>query len=76
MNRSKLTLRPKPAQLGQLKHTQPPADPVKIALSLLIGTRYVSREGRYTQQVRIEVVPGRSNELTWVDVPLVPEVYG
>jgi hypothetical protein len=70
-----LTLRPAPARMAQV-HKPVPPDPAKIALSQLIGLRYVSREGRYTQQVRIEMAPGVSNELTWVDVPLVPEVYG
>lgn len=71
MSRTKLTLRPPPAKLRSF--TPPPADPQKIALSQLIGLRYISRQGRYTQQVYIEATSG---EHTWVDVPLVPEVYG
>lgn len=68
-----LTLRPAPATV---KPPPPvPADPYKIALSVAIGLRYVSRGGRYTQQVYI-ALPSASNERTWVDVPLVPEVYG
>jgi hypothetical protein len=68
-----LTLRPSPARMASApKPVQP--DPAKIALSQLIGLRYISREGRYTQQVYIGVPS--TNERTWVDVPLVPEVYG
>lgn len=67
-----LTLRPSPARMTQLQKPVPP-DPTKIALSVSIGLRYVSREGRYTQQVLIQT---EALDRTWVDVPLVPEVYG
>lgn len=67
-----LTLRPSPANVKP-KPLPPPPNPLKIALSEKIGLRYILREGRHTQQVRIEQP---SREWTWVDVPLVPEVYG
>lgn len=51
-----------------------PPDPVKIALSLQIGMRYVDRKGRYTQQVQLFLEA--KQEHTWVDIPLVPETYG
>lgn len=55
---------------------QPPADPVKIALSLQIGFRYVDRKGRYTSQALVTIVKEGTSEQTWVDIPLVPETYG
>jgi hypothetical protein len=75
VNRKTLTLSPSPARL---KRPPPPvpADPLKIALSVAIGLRYVSRGGRYTQQVYVSVGDHAPNERTWVDVPLCPEVYG
>jgi hypothetical protein len=65
MNRTKLTLR-KPT----------PADPIKIALSLQVGLRYVDRNGRYTAQALVTICPADHAEQTWVDIPLVPETYG
>ncbi len=65
MNRQKLTLR-----------KQPPADPIKIALSLQCGLRYVDRGGRYTAQALVTICPADHAEQTWVDIPLVPETYG
>jgi hypothetical protein len=50
-------------------------DPAEaIALSLQIGKRYVDRKGRYIQQVYVRLE--ESTDHTWVDIPLVPEVYG
>lgn len=74
MSRKTLTLRPAPARFPKPQAPTPP-DPHKIALSLALGLRYVCREGRYTQQVYIPMTVG-ANERTWVDIPLVPEVYG
>lgn len=74
MSRRTLTLRPSPARLPK-PQAPTPADPHKIALSLALGLRYICREGRYTQQVFIPD-SASANERTWVDIPLVPEVYG
>jgi len=63
--RAKLTLR-----------KQPPADPIKIALSRQIGLRYVDRQGRYTAQAWVTILNADHAEQTWVDIPLVPETYG
>ncbi len=79
MKRTTLTLRPAPAQM---KPEPPPvlSDPVKIALAQSIGFRFISRKGRYMLQTRMVLfapdVPGLEQEHTWVDIPLVPEVYG
>lgn len=53
-----------------------PVDPVKIALSLQIGLRYIDRKGRYTAQALVTICNADRSEQTWVDVPLVPETYG
>jgi hypothetical protein len=69
--RPKLTLKKPPPPV--------PADPVKMAQSLVLGHRYVQRDGRYIQQMRVMVnflAPTSPNELTWIDIPLVPETYG
>jgi hypothetical protein len=80
-----LTLRPAPARIKPRKPT--PADPEKIARAGALGFRFVDREGRYILQARTVIYPesrspidqmpllGRP-EQTWVDIPLVPEVYG
>lgn len=74
-----LTLKPSPAKL---KPEPMPvvSDPVKIALSRSLGWRFISRKGRYLLQARMVLfapdVPGLEREHTWVDIPLVPEVYG
>jgi hypothetical protein len=76
MRRKTLTLRPAPASFPK---PQPPTphDPQKIALSLTLGMRYICREGRYIQQVTVLMpVADAPGERTWVDIPLVPEVYG
>jgi hypothetical protein len=65
LNKPKLTLR-KPT----------PADPIKIALSLQMGFRYVDRNGRYIAQALVTIVDADHPDHTWVDVPLVPETYG
>lgn len=46
----------------------------KIALSVLIGERYIDRKGRYIHQKYVHYKD--KDEHTWVDVPLVPETYG
>ena len=77
--RRTLTLKPAPANL---KPEPAPilSDPVKIALAQSIGFRFISRKGRYMLQTRMVMfapdVPGLEKEQTWVDIPLVPEVYG
>ena len=53
-----------------------PVDPVKIALSLQMGLRFVDRKGRYTAQALVTLDCGDRSDHTWVDVPLVPETYG
>lgn len=60
--------------------TRPVVDPMKVALSERMGWRYVDRGGRYIQQhlvVTYEFVCDQNREVsrTWMDVPLVPEVY-
>jgi hypothetical protein len=73
--RKKLTLRPPPAKLQA--HTLPPNDPVKVALSNSLGWRFIDRNRRYILQARMVMfAPGGFEDFTWVDVPLVPEVYG
>lgn len=49
-----------------------PPDPAKAALSERIGRRFIDRKGRYILQERLI----ENGESTWVDIPLVPEVYG
>ena len=51
-----------------------PPDPEKIALSLKVGFRFVDRKGRYIMQAHVRYE--EKNEHTWIDIPLVPEVYG
>jgi hypothetical protein len=51
-------------------------DPVKIALSLQVGFRYVDRKGRYIAQALVTICNADQSEHTWVDIPLVPETYG
>lgn len=64
MKRETLTLRKSP-------------DPAKIALSLQVGFRFVERKGnRYILQGMVQIVNADHSETTWVDIPLVPEVYG
>lgn len=86
-----LTLRPAPATVKQ-KPLPPPPNPLKIALSEKLGWRFVDRSGRYILQARtVRYEQGHTTsagrfgasvpcaiivEQTWVDVPLVPEVYG
>lgn len=75
MNRTKLTLRPQPAKLRP--HQPTPADPVKISLSQALGFRFIDRKGRYIMQAKTVIFSdGDSASDTWVDIPLVPEVYG
>lgn len=77
--RRTLTLRPAPAQL---KPEPAPivSDPVKIALAQMLGYRFICRKSRYILQARMVLfapdVPLGEQEHTWVDIPLVPEVYG
>jgi hypothetical protein len=71
--RPKLTLNPRvdPA-------TRPKVDPEKTALSDRLGWRFVDRGGRYiSQRLLVSYTNDGCAELsrTWVDVPLVPEVY-
>lgn len=72
--RPTLTLkRPDPA-------TKPKVDPSKVTLSESLGFRFVDRGGRYIMQrlvVSYEFVcdANREQSRTWIDVPLVPEVY-
>lgn len=76
MQRKKLTLRPPPAKIQP--HTLPPDDPVKVALSQTLGFRYIDRNRRYLLQARMVMFPqpiAGDPDYTWVDVPLVPEVY-
>jgi hypothetical protein len=77
MNRKTLTLRPTPIRLTKPKPQPPtPADPQRIALSNALGIRYICRDGRYIQQVTVLMpVADSPAERTWVDIPLVPEVY-
>lgn len=55
--------------------------PEKIKRSEDIGFRFIDRKGRYLLQkkiVRYEIVDAHllpTDDYTWVDVPLVPEVY-
>ena len=49
-------------------------DPKKIELSERIGRRFIDRGGRYIMQERVRYED--KNELSWVDIPLVPETYG
>lgn len=51
-----------------------PPDPKKIALSELIGKRFIDRKGRYILQQRVRY--DEASDHTWIDIPLVPEVYG
>jgi hypothetical protein len=51
-----------------------PIDPAKIAQSIEVGFRFVDRKGRYILQAHIRYEA--KDEHTWVDIPLVPEVYG
>lgn len=56
-----------------------PVDPVKIALSLHLGYRYIDRKGRYILQARVNVCYdqiAQPHDYTWMDVPLCPETYG
>lgn len=78
--RPTLTLkRPDPA-------TKPKVDPAKVALADSLGVRFIDRGGRYIMQklvVSYEGLPadfavtpiGNERSRTWIDVPLVPEVY-
>lgn len=71
--RPKLTLKKPPPPV--------PADPEKIAASLALGQRYVQRDGRYIQQMRVQTVGAieygaHTLDHTWIDIPLVPETYG
>ena len=71
--RPRLTLKPRvdPA-------TKPKLDPAKAALSEMLRARYVDRGGRYIFQLMVvSYTTDNEAELsrTWVDVPLVPEVY-
>ena len=81
MTRTRLTLRPAPAHI-QKPPPPVPADPVKIALSHALGLRFISKSGRYILQTRMVTYHGELQSLTtprdttWIDIPLVPEVYG
>ncbi len=71
--RQRLTLKPRvdPA-------TKPKVDPLKVSLSEELKARYVDRGGRYIFQLLVvSYTTDNVDELsrTWVDVPLVPEVY-
>lgn len=81
MERKKLTLtkRPDPA-------TQPRVDPAKVALSEALGIRFICRDHRYimqrlivTYETAFPISGGKGvtteRSRTWIDVPLVPEVY-
>jgi hypothetical protein len=71
-----LTLKPRAAKLGEPPPT--PADPAKIGLAQSLGLRFISRRGRYILQTRMVLfeAPDVVRDSTWVDIPLVPEVYG
>lgn len=52
-----------------------PPDPSKVSLAERMLLRFVERKGnRYILQGRVPC-PEKAEE-TWVDIPLVPEVYG
>lgn len=40
-----------------------------------VGFRFVDRKGRYICQAHVWYGEGENREKTWVDIPLVPEVY-
>lgn len=40
-----------------------------------VGFRFVDRKGRYILQKLVEYGTNQDASLTWVDIPLVPEVY-
>lgn len=61
--RKTLTLRPIPI-----------ANPKKVELSMHLGLRFVPRkDDRYILQARVRF--DETDDHTWVDIPLVPEVY-
>lgn len=65
--RKTLTLRPVPY-----------VDATKIQRTEEIGFRFIERKKRYILQTRIVIYPAPTvgtPEHTWVDIPLVPEVY-
>lgn len=62
-----------------------PPDPAKIAQSLEIGFRFIDRKGRYILQKNVvyerPIIDCSAHyvtqkETTWIDIPLVPELYG
>lgn len=66
-DRKTLTLRPVPY-----------VDAAKIRRTEEIGFRFIERQKRYILQTRIVVYPAPTVGMpdhTWVDIPLVPEVY-
>lgn len=52
-----------------------PPDPKKIELSMLLSLRFIERKGRYMLQAYVNISTNQDDNLTWVDIPLVPEVY-
>lgn len=65
--RKTLTLRPVPFVSEE-----------KIKRTEEMGLRFIDRKGRYILQTRTVVYPAPSvgtPDYTWVDIPLVPEVY-
>ena len=71
--RKTLSLHPKPSPASQ-----PKVDPAKASLAEALGMRFICRDHRYIFQrliVSYEYESKQERSRTWVDVPLVPEVY-
>jgi hypothetical protein len=47
-----------------------------LDLAQRVGMRFIERNKRYILQMQLVEIDSEPQQLTWVDVPLCPEIYG